>query len=252
MEGIDVRKIELWRSALVPEPDLYSISARLSVIPDTAAAVIRYANSAYVGSARPVGTVLESVIRVGSRTIASFAMAGVSRDLMHAFGTEQMWSDALVVGRAAKLIGKLLGFSRVDSEHLFVAGLFSGAGSMGLTAKDEGYPTWRRKTQRRRTADLLTKERIVYGADHVQMAARLLEEWNLPTAIIAAVAAHHSPVTRFDQALWGAMTLAAEGRCLETAFPDAMSVLGIGDQVAFVESEATLFADVTANAYRTG
>jgi HD-like signal output (HDOD) protein len=256
MEGIDVRKIDLWRSALAADPDLYSIAARMAVIPDTTAAVIRYANSAYVGAARPVGTVLEAVIRVGSRAVASFAMAGASRDLVQAWGSDEMWSEALVVGRASKVIGRLLGFPQNESEHLFVAGLFSGAGAMGLTARDEGYVPWRRKMRRRRygSGDLLAKERQIYGVDHVQMAAGLLEGWNLPTNIVAAVAAHHGPISNFDRALWAAMTVPvgddANARCLESSFEDSMTILGLTDRISYVQVEANLFADATTEAYQ--
>jgi HD-like signal output (HDOD) protein len=256
MEGLDVRKLDLWRAALEGEPDLYAIAARMAVIPDTTAAVIRYANSAYVGAARPVGTVLEAVIRVGSRAVASFAMAGVSRDLVDEWGSEEMWSEALVVGRASKVIGRLLGFPQNESEHLFVAGLFSGAGAMGLTAKDEGYVPWRRKMRRRRfgTVDLLARERQIYGVDHTQMAATLLEGWNLPTNIVAAVASHHSPVSNFDRAVWAAMTLPggadANARCLEQEFEESMGILGLTDRISYVQVEANLFADATFDAYQ--
>ncbi len=248
------RKVELWKVAMVPEPDLYDVAARVSTIPDTAAAVLRFANSAYVGAVYPVGTVLEAVIRVGSRSVGALAMASLNRELVDTWGAPELWEESLVVGRAAKLIGRLHGTSRSESEHLFVAGLFSCAGTAGLYMEDEGYLPWRRKQWARGISDtdLLRREKMAYGMDHVDKSTELLDEWNLPTEIIATIASHHKPVTETDTRLWAAMTSLfddSKARCHNTSFKTAMAQIGLEEHVSFVETEARLFADITIEAF---
>lgn len=250
------RKVDLWTAAMVPDPDLYDVAARVSTIPDTAAAVLRFANSAYVGAVYPVGTVLEAVIRVGSRSVGALAMASLNRELVDTWGAPELWEESLVVGRAAKLIGRLHGTSRTESEHLFVAGLFSCAGTAGLYMEDEGYLPWRRKQWARGISDkdLLRREKMAYGMDHVEKATQLLDEWNLPTDIIATIASHHDPVTETDARLWAAMTSLfddSKARCHNTTFRTAMEKIGLGEHVSFVETEARLFADVTIESFST-
>jgi HD-like signal output (HDOD) protein len=237
------RRLEVWQVANEPEPDIYAVAAMVATIPDTASAVIRFANSSYVGVVYPVGSVLDAVVRVGSRQVAAIAMASLNRDLVDASGVPEVWEDSLAAGRAAKMIGRILGFSHREAETLFVAGLFSGSGAAFLLQNDPGYLSWRSRQLTKGFDDgqLLHRERMVYEVDHVAAATNLLVEWNLPTGIIAAVASHHAPRTLFDLALWAGMTVlspASPARCHDAPFVVAMRELGLGDHVAAVESEA--------------
>lgn len=248
------RKVELWTAAMADDPDLYEVAARVATIPDTAAAVVRYANSAYVGAVYPVGTVMEAVIRVGCRSVGALAMASLNRELVDTWGAPELWEESLVVGRAAKLIGRLLGFSRAENEQLFVAGLFSAAGTAGLLAMDEGFLAWRRKQWMRGYQDqqMLRRERMAYETDHLEMGTKMLAEWNLPTDIVAAVAAHHEPVTEMERALAAAMCAVEDEsptRCLDTPLRIAMKRLDLDGHVGFVETESRLFAEATAQVF---
>lgn len=248
------RKVELWSASMSPDPDLYEVAARVATIPDTAAAVVRFANSAYVGAVYPVGTVLEAVIRVGCRTVGALAMASLNRELVDTWGAPELWEESLVIGRAAKLIGRLIGFTRAENEQLFVAGLFSCAGTAGLLAADEGFLAWRRSQWMKGTDDfqMLRREQMAFGEDHVQVGIKMLGEWNLPTEIVATITAHHQPQSKLEKALAAAMSSPLEDaptRCLDMPFKAAMKRLGLADHVDFVEAEARLFADATAQVF---
>jgi HD-like signal output (HDOD) protein len=248
------RKVELWTSAMSLEPDLYEVAARVATIPDTAAAVVRFANSAYVGAVYPVGTVLEAVIRVGARTVGALAMASLNRELVDTWGAPELWEESLVVGRAAKIVGRLMGLSRAENEQLFVAGLFSCAGTAALLARDDGFLAWRRRQWAKGVDDrlLIRRERMAYDESHVEASAKLLDGWNMPVEIVATIAAHHDPRTRIESALWAAMTALFDdsaARCLDVPFKAAMIELELGEHVGFVEAEARLFADATVQVF---
>lgn len=250
------RKAELWTAAMAPEPDSYEVAARVSTIPDTAAAVIRYANSAFVGAVYPVGTVLEAVVRVGCRTVGALAMASLNRDLVETWGAPELWEQSLIVGRAAKVIANLRGVDRNEAEQLFVAGLFSCSGLAGLTKQDDGYLTWRRQQWMRGLTDaqLLEKEELIYGVRHDQLSAQLLAEWNLPPAVAAPVVAHHDPNTLHDEIVRTAIAALpgdAEARCIDVPFKRAMQTIGLGEHHRFVENEAMLFAETAGAAFES-
>jgi HD-like signal output (HDOD) protein len=251
---LGARKVELWSSAMSADPDMYEVAALVSTIPDTAAAVVRFANSAYVGAVYPVGTVLEAVIRVGSRTVGALAMASLNRDLVDTWGAPELWEESLVIGRAAKLIGRLLGFTMAENEHLFVAGLFSCAGTAALIDRDEGFLGWRRRQWAKGISDgqMLRREQMAFGESHVEAAAKTLNEWNLPAELTALIASHHDPKTDKDRALWAAMASPFDdsaARCLDVPLKRAMLQIGLEDHVAFVEAEARLFADATVQVF---
>jgi HD-like signal output (HDOD) protein len=242
------RKLAVWRRALEPDPDLYELAALVATIPDTAATTVRFANSSYVGSVYPVGSVLDAVIRVGSRQVGAIAMASLNHELMSTLGVPELWDESLAAGRAAKMVGRLMGMPRRDSEHLFVAGLFSCAGAASLMMKDPGYLAWRARQWSRGVTDdqLMRREHMAYEIDHVQASVRQLDEWNFPGEIIAGVAAHHSPRTRFDIALWAGMTVLEPdsiARCHDEPFVAAMNEIGLGEHLRSVSVEALRFAE---------
>lgn len=257
IDGAMPRKLQLWRFATALEPDLHAVAALLRTIPDVAAAVIRYANSAYLGRFYPVGTILDASVRIGCRAVGALAMATVSREVLDSYGNDEDWERALIVGRAARLIAEISGLGREPSEQLFVAGLFSGLGTAALEVRDSGYRDWRRRQRARgtRAPELLRRERMVYGVDHATAAGRLLEEWNLPTPLVAAVANHHQGnLEGFDKILIAAMTIVygagAPDGCLDVSFTEALGALGLAQYEELIRREAALFAESAAAAIR--
>ena len=90
---------------------------------------------------------------------------------------------------------------------------------------------------------------MAFGESHVTAAAKVLDEWNMPTEIIATIASHHDPQSKMDRALWAAMSSLfdySRARCLDVPFRKAMHSIGLEDHVTFVEAEARLFADAAA------
>lgn len=247
------RKLEVWLMATKKEPDLYGIAALVATLPDTASSVVRFANSSYVAGVYPVGSVFDAMVRIGCRQVAAIAMASLNRELVDGWGAPELWEESLAAARAAKMIGRILGFSTREAEQLFVAGLFSSAGAAYLLQEDAGYLAWRARQWSGGATEgqLLCRERMAYQVDHVTAAARMLDEWNLPTGIIEAVVSHHSPRTGFEFALWGGMTvLAADSvaRCHDTRFTEALDVLGLQEHASSIEIEAFRYVE----ALRTG
>lgn len=253
------RNLSLWRIATEPDVDLRKVAIHTATVPDVAAAIVRYANSAYVGAAFPVGTVLGAVVRVGSRTVGALALAAASRGLMAGFGTTQNWEDSLIVGRAARLTGRLAGVTRDESEELFVSGLFSGIGAMQLSQRDSGYLPWRRRliNQGQLAEEITYREEMVYGVDHAAMSGRLLTQWGFPTNVAATVAAHHRPGHgKVEKSLSVAMSITGRqsdiGGCMEADFDIALASLNLEEHATFIRTEATLFAEAAASAVIEG
>ena len=242
------RKLELWRLAGENEPDLFGVAALLSTIPDTVGSVIRFANSSYVGAFYPVSTVLDAVVRIGSRHVGAVALASLNREVADRYEVPALAEDALAAGRAARHIGRLMDFSQNERETLFVAGLFSSAGAAALNGEDAGYLVWRANQWAKGLSEdqILRRELMAYGRDHALAAVNLLDEWNMPTQVIEAVSAHHAPRSRFDLALWAGMTVVSAvspARCHDVPFSASMLELGLEGHVNAVSTEAVRYAD---------
>ncbi len=248
-------ELDLWRLASDPDPDVHAVSSTLATIPELATATIRFANSAYVGTAYPVGTVLQAVVRVGCRTVASLAAAATGRSIMASFGDDDSWTRALVVSRGAKTIGRLAGLGHEASEQAFVAGLFVDFGSTILAKRDSAYRNWRASMVKSRTKPeaLLEREREIYGADHAMLAGQLLEEWNFPPVISTAVAMHHGPINDLEKVLQASLSIIPDEThlesCVDIPLEKALGALDLSEHAEFVRREAALFADSAAAAF---
>ena len=247
-------ELDLWRLAADPDPDIHAVSSTLATVPELATATIRFANSAYVGTAYPVGTILQAVVRVGCRTVASLAAAASGRSIMSSFGDDDAWMRALVVSRGAKTIGRLAGLGHEPCEQAFVAGLFVDFGSSILAKRDSSYRSWRVSMFKNRISPdaILQRERELYGADHAMLSGQLLEEWNFPPVISTAVAMHHGPINDLEKVLTASLAVVSDGdiqSCIDTDLERALDVMGLSEHSEFVRREAALFADFAAAAF---
>jgi len=180
----------------------------------------------------------------------------LNRELADRWDIPELGQDALAVARAARMVGRIMGYSRRDTESLFVAGLLSSAGAAALLSQDAGYLAWRVNQWIKGISEeqLLHREQMAYRVDHVVAAARLLDEWNMPTAIIDAVSSHHAPRSRFDLALWAGMTItgpSSPARCHDLPFSTAMEELGLSEHVDSVRVEALRYAEAVLGETRS-
>ena len=94
--------------------------------------------------------------------------------------------------RVAMLSRKIMGTSRARAEEAFVAGLLHDIGEtlliVYLPERYERPPS--RPTRRARRCT--EAERELYGVDHAELGAHLLDAWGLPFPVLEAVAFHHS------------------------------------------------------------
>lgn len=240
--------LDLWREASRSDPDLHAVASHLSTVPDVAAATLRFANSAYIGAAYPVGSVLQGVVRVGCRTVGSLVAARLGRSVINQWGDEETWGRALVIGRGAKIMGRLGGLGHDDCEQLFVAGLFAEMGSLMLEKRDARYAQWKADAQGMGFTidELLAQERLVFGADHPSLGGTVLEGWNLPAQIAAAVAHHHCPANRFEMVLATAMRIPQGVTCIDQSLEDGLIDLGLDHHHGFIERESKMFANAAA------
>ena len=249
-------ELDVWQLASSPDPDLHAVSSTLATIPELATATIRFANSASIAAAYPVGTVLQAVVRTGCRTVASLAAVAAGRSIMSSFGDSDTWSRALVVSRGAKTIARLSGLGHEPSEQAFVAGLFVEFGSAMLAKRDSSYRTWRAGMYKQHVAteDVLDRERERYGADHAMLSGQILDGWNFPPVISTAMAMHHGPANDLERVLEASLAIIPDNgsfeSCVNADLEQALEPLDLTGHADFIRHEAALFADSAVSVFR--
>ena len=189
----------LRRAVNDPEASAEDIAGILSLDPSLASKVLSIANSAlYAGSSGRITSIPAAVARVGFREVGNLfttaavleACRGTGRGLDHV----RFWKHCLtsaVAGRVLQRHGDLgSGFCEEDA---YMAGLVH---DIGVLIFDQYFPAvleqvWRVADEKGRPHAAV--ERLVLKTDHGHIGSLLLKRWNLPEAIVNAVAYHHEP-----------------------------------------------------------
>ncbi len=174
------------------EYELDEVAGTLARDPALAARVLRMANSPMAGLVQPVSSLRLAVIFLGRRTIRLLALTFTFVDQFTKGLAEKMyrdyWRRALTISAVAARLGKMTG--SFDPHEGTAAGLLADLGMLALaqTVGQDYLDLCQQVPHGRR---LVQREEELYGFHHARLGARLLEEWNLPGNLAAAVARHH-------------------------------------------------------------
>ncbi len=203
----------------------------VSVIEDDqalTAKILRLANSAFFGQSRRVATIPRAVILLGLSTVRNLTLSvkvwdalgkGVARARL-----EILWTHAVTCAMASKAVAARL--RTADPDETFTAALLHDVGRLVLAMRfrDEYW-----KTTGVAEADPIdVRERDVFGVDHPEVGAWMLEAWALPPTIVEAVRRHHEePVRLTGAGIVGVTDRLLAGSDLEegTIGPQAAEIL---------------------------
>ncbi len=190
--------VQVQRAVANEMSGLRDIGAIIERDPALTARVLRVSNSALFTRGDPVTTIGAAVARLGMGHVRSLCLAvGVVR----AFGSSQQrldhrryWEHSAAVGMVAeRLTDVSTRYGAVEGPEAYVAGLLH---DVGLLIMDQFFPEDFASIQQEMEADavpLYQAELKRLGLDHGGVARLVLRRWQLPTQVIAGVAAHHSP-----------------------------------------------------------
>jgi len=164
------------------------------------AKVLSLCNSAWFGSATPVASVPQALLRLGFAQIHRIVMAVSFGSMMntplvgYAIDDHELWHHSLSTALIARSVLDVAERFRGDASVVFTAGLLHDIGKLVLnTFLDPDTQTAVQALIATGEHSRLDAERSVIGCDHAEVGASLLRRWNLPENIVEAVANHHTP-----------------------------------------------------------
>ncbi len=176
-----------------PEVDVDKLLPIVNHDPGLTAGLLKLCNSPLYNFKRRIGSPRDALVLVGNLTFARLCftlslepvltseLPGYNLDL------DDLWKHSLATAYGAAYLVKSVGLGELR-DRAFTAGLLHDVGKLVLdhdlvegNSEDGGRVT-------------LDKERSCTGFDHAEAGAGLLESWDVPAEVVAAVRWHHDPL----------------------------------------------------------
>jgi len=198
-----------------------------------AATILKIANSAaYNPYQHPLSSLSKAIARLGLATSAQIAM---SMSLYHGIRLpvalqhmRYFWAHSFAVSQVCALMGTCL---RDDApchqDDLFMMGLLHDVGCMLMAIHlDPCY--FERDVLAQHGAALCLLEQRIYGLDHAEVGAILLQDWRCPDAFIQTVMHHHND----DSDILSAHLCSHADAWVHAHWPSVQSIEAVQDLLA--------------------
>jgi HD-like signal output (HDOD) protein len=172
-----------------PEPDFDRVSELVNADVGLGAAVIKTANSPYIGLGRRVTSVQQAIYYLGFAEVFVIVTGLLLRRAFPSVdpSMEQVWEAA---AKRAALMGKLARDLRgLQRDRVHTCGLFENCGVAVLVMYAPGYS--RDVARIAATPNPQELERTQYGLDHAVIGEALVRTWGLSEEVALAVRYHH-------------------------------------------------------------
>ncbi|MDO6460202.1 GGDEF domain-containing protein [Granulosicoccaceae sp. 1_MG-2023] len=208
--AVAARIIELSASSA---STLGDVADAVSIDPALSAKLLRMANSPLYARQRKVENLRQAILLFGiegTLNIAlSFSLKNSSGRRGNGLDYNEYWKRSLASALLCQEFGRR--YAEVSKDSLFLIGLLQDIGVIALDkASPEIYRDMHGKELSHRA--LCQRELEYLGEDHAMVGAWLLNEWNLPQAIIDPIAKSHQSMDQADQ-----RNLSSISRCVAAA-----------------------------------
>lgn len=190
-KGVAFAIIKLMQREDYPVDDLVKL---VQSDPAVAGCLLKFSNAAIQARVRPIVSLRKAILALGAfrvrDLVLGFSILNGNRDgQCPDFDYDGFWARSLATAIACQ---ELAHFANIASDEHFTIGLLSRIGELGLASLfPEAYsPLCRLGTP---PACLCAQERTLFGFDHRQLGATMLEEWGLPRILIEAAYHHEEP-----------------------------------------------------------
>jgi putative nucleotidyltransferase with HDIG domain len=180
-----------------PNMDFKSLAETVRYDPGMTANILKLANSSYFGTTRKIESLQAAMVRLGAHQLFQMAVAtGVAKLLnrrLAGYGLESseflrhsVWAAVAAEELARQMEGP-------PPDMLFTAGLLHDIGKVVMDEFMNAQSADIRADMGNSTASFDGIEEKVFGLTHAEVGAEVLDQWNLPEALVAAVRCHHIP-----------------------------------------------------------
>lgn len=173
--------------------DALELGRIVSQDPVLAVALLRLANSAYLGFRSEITSLTHAIALIGQRTLKSMVLCIAMRDVLKAeqlpsFPLDDFWEGALRRAVCARCLAKVV---NVDDDVAFTVGLLQDFGLLVLFYLHHGQISEWHELAEMLPDDRYELEGQLFGTTHDKVSQQLAGEWNLPHELAVPMGFHH-------------------------------------------------------------
>lgn len=181
-----------------PDASLAELGKLCSQDVGVSAKLIQVAASALFGCKQPVSSTLEAIRRLGTETTKALVLAdGILTKFdpqsIHPFSIDDIWSHSQSVGILAAQIAQNQGLGANEQTLVQSVGILHDIGRLIFASTDPASYVAVLNHAQSEGVSVIEAERHLFGVTHAEIGAYLLGLWGLPTAVVEAIAWHHTP-----------------------------------------------------------
>lgn len=183
--------------------DITAIAEKILVDPGLTVRILRTVNSAAFGMRNEVTNLSHAASLLGRARLEALVLTAAVSESLPAPGGMDLGGFWRTSAQRACLARKIAQATDPAREiEAFTAGLLQDMAVPVLAASHpERYPTLFREIQHDDVGVLHEAELDAFGYDHAHVGATMAESWDLPEALITAIADHHVPGQRAPDAV---------------------------------------------------
>ncbi|MCG9876154.1 MAG: HDOD domain-containing protein [Leptospiraceae bacterium] len=181
-----------------PDVNIQELSTEISKDPAITASVIKLSNSAYYRASKPVRTVSEALMTLGTKTVKEIILLTAAKGILkkdlpgYQIEADQLWLQSLVVAELASRIAAHKKIAK-PKDLVFTSGLLCNTGKIVLSQFFQGI-LFKIKNEIQETDEpFYLIERKHLGYTHMEISEIVLKNWNFPEELVDVVAHYNNP-----------------------------------------------------------
>jgi len=197
--------------------ELEAVTARDPVV---AGALMKVANSAVYSPQSRLATLRQAITYIGTEAARDVVLACAIRPLFASAGLLRHWSHSLHLAQLASAMAGQTGI--LEPQSAMLLGLVHDVGALAVQmVRGSEADLYQRLIEKGCPATY--SEMLLFGRDHGELGAGILEDWNFPEELVEAVRYHHQP-ERSGKAATALLFLAEFWSGMDEDIPSAVRI----------------------------
>jgi putative nucleotidyltransferase with HDIG domain len=196
MSNVVVKVMELVQN---PGVSIQLLANEISKDPAITASIIKMSNSAYYRASKPIRTVQEALMTLGTQVVKEIVVISASKSVLHKdlkgyqIEADEMWSHSLVVAELSQRIVQLKKIPKIPEDLAFTSGLLHDIGKVILTQFFPYKIIEIRDELKNMNDTFINLEKKHFGYNHQEVGLKVMQTWNFPDELKEVVEHHHEP-----------------------------------------------------------